>query len=147
MQQMIFVNLPCQDVARARAFYTGLGHRINEQFSDETTICVVVSDTIFFMVMTRDRFAGFAPRPVADPQQVTAALIALMTDSRAAVDAYRDRALAAGGSDNHKTQDYGFMYSHSLSDPDGNVIEIGWMDPAAAQGDMPPDGADDSLHQ
>lgn len=137
MQQMIFVNLPTADVTKARAFYTGLGYGINEQFSDESTICVVVSDVIFLMVMDRARFAGFAPRPVADTQAVTAALVAFMTDSRAAVDAYRDRAVALGGTDNNKTQDFGFMYSHSLSDPDGNVIEIGWMDPATVEGDAP----------
>ena len=31
--------------------------------------------------------------------------------------------------------DYGFMYQRQLTDPDGNVLEFGWMDPvAAAQG-------------
>lgn len=147
MQQMIFVNLPSRDVTRARSFYTGLGYTINEKFSDDSTICVVISEVIFLMIMTRERFAGFSPRPVADTQAVTGALVAFMTDSRAAVDAYRDRAVTLGGTDNNKTQDYGFMYSHSLSDPDGNVIEIGWMDQAAVDGDMPPQDVSDSLHQ
>lgn len=134
MSEMIFVNLPTRDVGKARQFYTGLGYTINETFSDATTICVVISQAIHLMILERERFAGFAPRPVADPAAVTGALVALMTDSRAAVDAYRDRAVAHGGTDNGKTQDFGFMYSHSLSDPDGNVIEIGWMDPVAATG-------------
>ena len=139
MQQMIFVNLPSRDIPRARQFYTGIGYTINEKFSDETTICVAISEVIYLMVMTVERFASFAPRPVADTTAVTAALIALMVESRDAVDAFRDRAVAAGGSDNHKTQDHGFMYGHSLSDPDGNVLEVGWMDPAAAAGEPPPE--------
>ncbi len=136
MTQMIFVNLPVTDLARSRAFYAGVGFTFNEQFSDETTACVVISDAIFLMIMTRERFAGFAPRPVADPHTTTSVLVALSRDSRAAVDAFGEAALAHGGSDNDKTQDMGFMYGRSFSDPDGHVLELVWMDPAAASGEM-----------
>jgi hypothetical protein len=128
---MIFVNLPVTDLARARGFYEGLGFTINPMFSDETTACVVVSETIYFMVMNHEKFAGFSPRPLADPATSTAVLTALTCDGRAEVDDLAARALAHGGADNGKTQDMGFMYSRSLSDPDGNVIELVWMDPAA----------------
>ena len=59
MPQMIFVNLPVTDVPRARAFYQGLGWTINEQFSDATTACIVVSEAIYFMILTHERFQGF----------------------------------------------------------------------------------------
>lgn len=134
MPAMIFVNLPVTDVARATAFYTGVGFTTNSAFSDETTTCIVVSETIYFMIMTRERFAGFAPRPVGDPARETAVLIALTQDSRASVDSFLAAAVAHGGSDNGKPQDYGFMYSQSVSDPDGNVLEVVWMDPAAVAG-------------
>ena len=43
--------------------------------------------------------------------------------------------LAAGGSEARPASDYGFMYQRQLTDPDGNILEFGWMDPvAAAQG-------------
>jgi uncharacterized protein len=138
MPQMIFVNLPVTDLPRARAFYTGLGYTINEMFSDDTAACVVVSDSIFFMILTHAKFADFIDRPLGDPSKTVSVLCALTADSRADVDAFADRALAHGGRDNGKTQDYGFMYSRSLSDPDGNVLEILWMDPAAAAGGPPP---------
>lgn len=138
MTRMIFINLPSRDVAASRAFYEGLGFSINPQFSDDETICVVVSDTIFFMIMTRDRFAGFAPRPVADSMTTTGALIAMSADSRAAVDAFAAAAVACGGTDNNAPQDHGFMYGRSLSDPDGHVIEIVWMDPGMAGGETGP---------
>jgi len=134
MPAMIFVNLPVTDIVRATAFYTALGFTANPAFSDETTTCIVVSDTIYVMIMTRERFAGFAPRPIGDPSRETAVLIALTRDSRAGVDAFLTAALAHGGSDNAKPQDYGFMYSQSVSDPDGNVLEVVWMDPAATGG-------------
>lgn len=134
MPQMIFVNLPVSDLPRARAFHEGLGFTINEQFSDDTAACVVVSEHVYFMLLTHPRFAGFSPRPVADTQGTTSVLVALSRDSRADVDAFAAAAIAHGGTDNDKTADHGFMYSRSLSDPDGNVFEVFWMDPAAAQG-------------
>ena len=57
------------------------------------------------------------------------ALVCLSQPSAEAVDAFVTRALAHGGSDNAKTQEMGdFMYGRSVSDPDGNVLEIMWMD-------------------
>jgi hypothetical protein len=138
MAQMIFVNLPVSDLPRSRAFFTGLGWSINEMFSDETAACIVVSETIFLMLLTHAKFGDFINRPLADPAKGTSVLLALNCDSREAVDAIAAKALGLGGSDNGKTQDLGFMYSRSLSDPDGNVFEFFWMDPAAAAGGPPP---------
>ena len=67
MPNMIFPNLPVTDVARSRAFYTGLGFTPNEQFSDENTASMVVSDAIVIMLMTRERFADFTKKEIADP--------------------------------------------------------------------------------
>ena len=134
MPQMIFVNIPVPDVARARTFYEALGYRINEQFSDPTAACVVVSESIYFMVLNHDRFKGFATKPLADPATSTAVMIALSQDSRAAVDAVTEAALKAGGSEPKPAQDMGFMYNRTFHDPDGNVLEAFWMDPATVQG-------------
>ena len=134
MSQLIFVNLPVTDVARSRKFYEALGYTINERFSDPTAACVVVSDTIFFMILNHERFQGFASKPLADPAKGTAVMIALSQDSKAAVDAMTETALKAGGSEPKAAQDTGFMYTRTFHDPDGNVFEPFWMDPAAVQG-------------
>ena len=131
---MIFVDLSVTEVARSRAFDTGLGYAANPACSDETTTCIVLSDTICFMMIARERFAGFSPRPVGDPARETAVLLALTQDSRAAVDAFAAAALAHGGSDNAKGPDHGSMYRQSVSDPDGNVLEEVWIDLAAITG-------------
>ena len=39
----------------------------------------------------------------------------------------------AGGSEAQAPADYGFMYQRQLTDPDGHLLELGYMDPAAAQ--------------
>ena len=56
---MIFVNLPVTDLGASRAFYTALGFRVNEAFSDDQVAAIVVSETIVLMLLTRDRFADF----------------------------------------------------------------------------------------
>ncbi len=125
---MIFVNLPSSDIARARAFYAGLGFSFDERFCNADSLMVGVSDTIHLMLLDREKFASFSPRPVA-PEGTVGALVCLSQPSAEAVDAFVERTLAHGGSDNAKTQEMGdFMYGRSVCDPDGNVLEIMWMD-------------------
>jgi hypothetical protein len=130
----IFVNLPVTDLARAKAFYAGLGFTFNEQFSDERTASVVIEENIVVMLLTRDRFADFVPGPVGDPAQATSVINALSASSREEVDDLLARALASGGKPWQPAQDHGFMYGTSFTDPDGNVWEAIWMDPAAIAG-------------
>jgi predicted lactoylglutathione lyase len=130
----IFVNLPVTDLARAKAFYAGLGFTFDERFSDESTASVVIEENIVVMLLTRDRFADFVPGEVGDPARATSVLNALSAASREEVDDLLARALASGGAPWQPAQDHGFMYGTSFTDPDGNVWEAIWMDPAALAG-------------
>ncbi len=126
--QMIFLNLPSTDISRARAFYAGLGFTFDERFCDAGSLMVRVSDAIHLMLLDREKFASFSPRPVA-PEGTVGALVCLSRESAEAVDSFVAKATAHGGADNGKTQEMGdFMYGRSVSDPDGNVLEIMWMD-------------------
>jgi uncharacterized protein len=133
MAQHIFVNIPTTDLDRAKDFYTALGAEINPNFTDENAACIVWDTNIQMMVLVRDYFATFTTRQVADTATTTSALLGLSRDSREAVDATADAALAAGGREHRESQDYGFMYSRSVEDPDGTVLEFIWMDPTAAE--------------
>lgn len=53
---------------------------------------------------------------------------AIFLDGREAVDQAVADGLAAGGSEERPAADYGFMYQRQLTDPDGNILEFGWMD-------------------
>ena len=141
MAQMIFVNLPVTDLPRSVAFYEAIGATRNPQFSDDTAACMVVSDTIFVMLLTHAKFRGFTPRPVADARAASEVLLCLSAESRAAVDAMVEAAVAAGGvADPGPKQDYGVMYGRSFEDPDGHIWEPMWMD-AAAMAQTPPAAA------
>ncbi|BDA85862.1 hypothetical protein Sa4125_34040 [Aureimonas sp. SA4125] len=133
MAKLIFLNLPVTDLARSIAFYRAIGAEQNHQFSDETGACMVLSDTIHLMLLTHPKYRQFTAKPIADTHVVSAALICLSEESRAAVDATVGWAGEAGGrADASPLQDHGWMYSRSFDDPDGHTFEIMWMDPAAA---------------
>jgi len=129
----IFVNLPTSDLERAKAFYTALGCEINPQFTDENAACVVWSEDIYFMVLTREFFATFTDKPIADPHQSLQVSSSFTCDSREEVDAIMGKALAAGGTEPKPAQDYGFMYSRDIDDPDGNSLGFLYMVPEAAE--------------
>ena len=59
--------------------------------------------------------------------------IALSRDSREDVDKALEAGLANGGREPREAQDYGFMYSRDLEDPDGNILGFLYMDPVAAE--------------
>ncbi|MCX5412706.1 MULTISPECIES: VOC family protein [unclassified Streptomyces] len=132
--QMIFVNLPVKDLERSKNFFGKLGYGFNPQFSDETTACLVISDTIFSMLITEPRFKEFTKKEIADAGRTTEVLLALSAESREKVDELADAALANGGSPANDPMDEGFMYGRSFQDPDGHIWEVVWMDPAAVEG-------------
>ncbi|MDT0396043.1 MULTISPECIES: VOC family protein [Streptomyces] len=133
-QQMIFVNLAVDDLEASKRFFTELGYSINAQFSDETAASVVISDTIFAMLLTRPKYAEFTKKELVDATRSSEVLLALSAESREKVDELVDRALAAGGSIAGEPQDHGFMYGRSFDDLDGHTWEVVWMDPAAVEG-------------
>lgn len=133
--QMIFVNLPVRDLTRSKGFFEALGFSFNPQFTDDTAACMVISETIFAMLLTHEKFATFTPKKgaISDAKQSTEVLICLSRENRAAVDAIVKKAVAAGGNTFSDPQDHGFMYAHAFQDLDGHVWEVMWMDPAAVQ--------------
>ncbi|MGW7194773.1 VOC family protein [Streptomyces chryseus] len=134
MNQMIFVNLPVKNLETTKSFFGKLGYSFNPQFSDDSTACLVISDTIFAMLLTEPRFKEFTKKEIADTSTTTEVLLALSAESREKVDELADAALASGGSPAGDPQDHGFMYGRSFQDPDGHTWEVVWMDPAAVEG-------------
>jgi predicted lactoylglutathione lyase len=134
MSRMIFVNLPVADLGKSRGFLEALGATNEPKFTDETAACMQLSDSIFVMLLTHDKFKQFTPRPIADATAGSEVLLCLSADSREQVDSSVERAVSAGGTaDPGPKQDYGVMYGRSVADPDGHIWEIMWMDPAAAE--------------
>lgn len=132
MEKMIFVNLPVADLSRSVAFYAAIGFTKNDQFSDETAACMVLSDAIYVMLLTHDKWKSFTDRPICPPGSSEVSL-ALALEDRDAVDRFVGAGAAHGGiADVNPMQDLGFMYGRDIADPDGHVWGPFFMDMSAA---------------
>jgi hypothetical protein len=129
----MFLNLPVKDLPASQEFFRSLGFEFDPKFTDESAACMVVSEQAYVMLLVESRFADFAKKPIVDAHKATEGLFCLSADSREAVDAFADQALAAGGSPAGDAQDHGFMYGRSFNDLDGHHWEIMWMSPEAVE--------------
>ena len=128
MAKQIFINLAVKDVQKSMDFYTALGFTNNPQFSDESGKWMVWSENIFLMIMTREKFAGFATKPIADTKTTLAGLFSLSLDSVDEVNQMMANGLNAGGIEPSEMKDYGFMQQRTIEDFDGHTWEIFYMD-------------------
>jgi predicted lactoylglutathione lyase len=112
-------------------FFKKLGFNFNAQFTDETAACMIISEDIFAMLLTMEKFKSFTPKEICDATKSTEVLVCLSSDSRKKVDELVGNAVAAGGTTFKEPQDHGFMYGHGFQDLDGHIWEIIYMDPSA----------------
>ena len=130
----IFISLPVSDLERSNAYYAALGFATNPAMSDQNGTCIVIEDGhSYVMLVAREFFQTFTERPIADPSGPAWGALIVYVESREAVDARIADGLAAGGRETQDPSDYGFMYQRQLTDPDGHVLEFGWMDPTATE--------------
>jgi uncharacterized protein len=131
MATQIFVNLPVKNLKKSIEFFTQLGFTFNTQFTDDTATCMIVSEDIFVMLLTHEKFKTFTPKKICDATKSTEVLVCLSFESREKVDEMVRKAVAAGGTTYNEPQDHGFMYQHGLQDLDGHIWELIFMEPSA----------------
>jgi predicted lactoylglutathione lyase len=126
--QMIFVNLPVRDLPASKAFFSALSYSFNPQFTDENAACMVISESIFVMLLVEPFFQTFTTKTLCDARKQTEVITCLSAASRGEVDRQLEKALAAGASEPLPARDYGFMYQRGFQDLDGHLWEIAYMD-------------------
>ena len=135
MTTQIFINMHVKDLAKSKAFIEDLGYRFKRQFTDENAACLVISDTIYAMLLTTGHMERFVPKEktISDATRTTETLLAFSVESKEAVNVLFEKAIAAGATECRPTEDHGFMYGRSFNDLDGHIWEVFWMDPTALQ--------------
>ena len=128
MAKQIFINLAVKDLQKSMAFYTALGFTNNPQFSDDSGKCMVWSENIFVMIMTHEKFASFATKPIKKKKKSVAGLFSLSLDSVDEVNRVMTNGLKAGGTEPNELRDYGFMQQRTIEDFDGHTWEVFFMD-------------------
>ncbi|WP_127127147.1 VOC family protein [Pseudoflavitalea rhizosphaerae] len=128
MAKKIFINLPVADLKKSMEFYTKIGFTNNPAFTDETAACMVLSEEIYVMLLTHDKFSQFSSKKIIDARTEIGVINSISVDSAGEVNTMADTALKAGGSEPSSPKDYGFMQQRSFSDLDGNHWEVLYMD-------------------
>lgn len=126
--KQVFINLPVSDLERSFHFYISLGFSNNPDFSDEQGKCMVWSDSIYVMIMSKEKFTSFTTRPIADIKSTIPALYSLSVDSTEIMNSIVEKGLKTGGVEPKPMSDYGFMQARQIEDPDGHTWEIFYMD-------------------
>ncbi|WP_353056414.1 VOC family protein [Sporosarcina luteola] len=90
MSRELWLNLPVHDPVRAKAFYTQLGFRLNEQYmSQDGSFSLIIGDNhVVLMLFPESKFRDFAGNAVADSEQGTEVLFSLGANSRDEVDEF-----------------------------------------------------------
>jgi uncharacterized protein len=133
MAKKILVNLPVRGRKKSMDFFRKLGFIFNPQFIDETPACMIVSEDIYVMLLTENKFKTFTPKPIADAIKNTEVLVCFSAASRDKVNEMLRKAVAAGGATYKEPQDYGFMYGHGFQDLDWHIWELALMEPSATR--------------
>jgi predicted lactoylglutathione lyase len=131
MATKIFVNLPVKNLDGSITFFKNLGYFHNPQFTDDTAACIVISEDIYAMLLTHEKFKEFTKKEISDSSKNSEVIIALSADSKEKVNETVDKAIKAGGIEPVEAKDYGFMFQRSFQDLDGHLWEVVWMDLAA----------------
>ena len=134
MSKKIFVNLPVADLKKSMDFYTKIGFTNNPAFTDDTAACMVLTEDIYVMLLTHDKFSQFSSKKIIDAKTSSGVINSISVDSLNEVNAMADAALKAGGSEPSAPKDYGFMQQRSFNDLDGNHWEVLYMDMSQVPG-------------
>lgn len=128
MATQVFINLPVKDLKKSMTFYEAIGFKNNPQFTDDTAACMVLTDTIYVMLLTHDKFKGFISKSIIDAKQTAGVINALSAGSNDEVTTFIEKAVKAGGREYAEPKDYGFMQQRSVEDLDGHNWEVFYMD-------------------
>lgn len=129
MARQIFVNLAVKDLGRTIEFFTKLGFKFNPKFTDENATCMIIGEDMFAMLLVEKFFKTFIPdKEISDSRKNAEVLVALSAEGREKVDEMISKAVAAGGTEYRKAQDYGWMYGRAFQDINGHIWEIFHMD-------------------
>jgi len=127
----IWLNLPVKDISKSRAFFTKLGFKFSERFSNSNEMAGLMVGSKNFMIMLAIEpvFEKFTGQKIADTKQGSEVLISIDAESRAEVDELTQKAAEAGGTVFGKpSENQGWMYGSGFSDLDGHRWNVLYMD-------------------
>ena len=127
----IYINIPVSDLGKSTKLYEAIGFEKQEDFSNAEASGMKWSEEIFFMLLTHDFTKNFIEgKEIANMKKMADGIFALEVDSNEMVDDIVNKAESAGARvyKNKYNEKFDFMYTFSIEDFDGHILEIFHMD-------------------
>jgi predicted lactoylglutathione lyase len=118
--------MPVIDVAKSKEFFCDLGFTVNEQFSGEDNVCIVINPSISLMLMNHIKFEGFIDKEVA-PKNTSEMILSFECESAEEVRAISENAFSLGARKINEAEDSDFMFSWAFEDLDGHLWDLFWI--------------------
>lgn len=130
MAKQIWLNLPVKDVPKSKQFFTEIGFSFIEEHDTSTSACMLVGDKQFVvMLFEENQFIGFSQNPLTDTKTSSEFLLSIDAESRAEVDDFSQKVIAAGGDlFAPPSEIQGWMYGCAFADLDGHRWNVLFMD-------------------
>ena len=109
-------------------FYTRLGFSNSPLFTDNQQKCVVWSEQIYVMLISREQFIKWNTKSIPDTKIFSMANFSLPVESIDRVNEIVDSGLEAGGKEPVPMLDEGFMQLRRIEDPDGHTWGVMHLD-------------------
>ena len=125
------INIAVKNLDSSVEFYKALVFEKQEDFSDENGVGMKWSNEIFVMLLTHDFAKNFIEdRAFANSHEVFSSLFSFELESVQEVDKIVEKAKSVNARTfkNKINEQFDFMYGTSIVDPDGNILEMFYMD-------------------
>jgi predicted lactoylglutathione lyase len=123
MVKQFWLNLPVKNIEKSKQFFTALGFKFNEkQGNGPNSACLLLGDKdIVCMLFDEPTFKQCMGEAAMNLGYSSEVLLSIDAQSKEEVDEMAAKAIAAGGSSNHKPTDMkGWMYGCVFADIDGH---------------------------
>jgi hypothetical protein len=127
----LWINLPVNDVVKAKDFFKTIGFKLNPRHENNTQVgsLMVGNKPIIVMLFPNDVFQTFTNHAVADTQKGNEILLSFEMESPEKVDELAKKVVEAGGILYSQPQlVQGFMYGFGFIDLDGHRWNPTYMD-------------------
>ena len=131
MAKEFWLNLPVKNVKKSKEFFTKLGFKFSEHYGngDQSAALLIGEKSVVVMLFDEQTFRSFTSRDITDTTKSGEMLLSFDAQSKEEVDEITMKAVAAGGTSNHKPSAMqGWMYGSGFYDLDGHGWNVLYMD-------------------
>lgn len=119
-----FINLSVKNLDASVAFFTALGFVFDPAVTDRKVACMIVSESTYVMLLTKEYFATFIEKEICNCAQCAEVIVALRVDSKEEADRIFIQAVSAGAKPLQAAGRETGMHIRAFEDLDGHAWEI-----------------------